>query len=151
MNKLLVALLSMAALGGCASSTSSNVYSRNQIMTAWDVEYGSVIGIKEVTIEGERSGLGAAGGGYIGYETGRAVVNGSGRGVAGAVGGVAGAVAGRAVEEGLTREKGLQITIELEGHKQEVSIVQGADQQFAVGERVKVLRRGDGAARVTKA
>ncbi|HEY7378448.1 MAG TPA: hypothetical protein VH542_07185, partial [Steroidobacteraceae bacterium] len=71
------------------------------------------------------------------------------RDVAGAVGSVAGAVAEGATEEALTREQGLQITVALDKGPS-VAVVQAADQQFAVGERVKILRRGDGAARVTK-
>src|SRR5262245_6298909 len=133
MNKILVSLLTMAALAGCVeTSTSSKVYPRYQTQTVWTVEYGAVTQVDTVLIEGERTGLGTAGGGYIGYETGRAVASGANRGVGGAVGAVAGAVAGRAIEEGLTREHGLQITIQLEGHNEQVSIVQAADQQFAV-------------------
>ena len=69
--------------------------------------------------------------------------------MAGAVGAVAGAVAGEAVEEGVTREKGLQITVRLDTGRT-LSVVQAADQRFSVGEQVKVYSRGDGAARVAK-
>jgi outer membrane lipoprotein SlyB len=146
---VLTALLSAVIGAGCASSASSKVYPRYQAQQAWSVEYGKVAGIDSVLIEGERSYLGRAGGGYIGYELGRAAVDGSGRGVAGAVGAVAGAVAGDAVEERATREQGLQITVNLD-EGSTVAIVQAADQPFAVGERVKVLRGQRGAARVTK-
>ncbi len=146
---LLVAFLITSIAAGCASSTSSKVYPRYQAQQAWKVEYGKVSGIDSVTIEGDRTYLGRAGGGYIGYETGRAVVDGSGRGVAGAVGAVAGAVAGDAIEEGATRQEGLQITVDLD-EGPTIAIVQATDQQFQVGERVKVLRGQRGAARVTK-
>ncbi|HSD74721.1 MAG TPA: hypothetical protein VLB75_08115 [Steroidobacteraceae bacterium] len=144
-----VTLLVTALASGCASSASSKVYPRHQAQQAWTVEYGKVADIDTVTIEGDRSYLGRAGGGYIGYEVGRAAVDGSGRGVAGAVGAVAGAVAGDAVEEHVTRQQGLQITVDLE-EGPTVAIVQAADQTFALGERVKVLRGQRGAARVTK-
>jgi outer membrane lipoprotein SlyB len=146
---ILIALSSALVAGGCVSSTSGNVYPRNQTRQAWTVEEGKVSDIKEVKIEGQRTYLGHVGGGYIGYEVGRYVGNGRGRDVAGAVGSVAGAVAGGATEEALTREQGLQITVALDKGSS-VAVVQAADQQFAVGERVKILRRGDGAARVTK-
>jgi outer membrane lipoprotein SlyB len=149
LRSLLTALLVTSAVAGCASSASSRVYPRHQAQQAWTVEYGEVAGIDTVTIEGEPSYLGRAGGGYIGYELGRAAVDGSGGGVAGAVGAVAGAVAGDAVEKGVTRQHGLQITVDLE-EGPTVAIVQAADQTFAVGERVKVLRGQRGAARVTK-
>jgi outer membrane lipoprotein SlyB len=146
---VLTALLSTIIGAGCASSASSKVYPRYQAQQAWTVEYGKIAGLDSVLIEGERSYLGQAGGGYIGYEVGRAAVDGSGRGVAGAVGAVAGAVAGDAVEERVTRQQGLQITVDLD-EGPTVAIVQAADQPFAVGERVKVLRGQRGAARVTK-
>ena len=146
---LLTALLMTSLGAGCASSASSKVYPRYQAQQVWRVEYGKVTEVDAVTIEGERSYLGRAGGGYIGYEVGRAAVDGSGRGVAGAVGAVAGAVAGDAVEERATRQPGLQITVDLD-EGATVAIVQATDQPFAVGERVKVLRGQRGAARVTK-
>jgi outer membrane lipoprotein SlyB len=150
MYRLLLAALLTSFLGtGCASSASSKVYPRHQAQQAWTVEYGKVTGIDAVTIGGEHGYLGSAGGGYIGYEVGRYVVDGSGRGVAGAVGAVAGAVAGDAIEERVTRQEGLQITVDLE-EGSTVAIVQAADQPFAVGERVKVLRGRGGAARVNK-
>ncbi len=149
LRSVLTALLVISVGAGCASSASSKVYPRQQAQQAWTVEYGKVTGVDEVTIEGERSYLGRAGGGYVGYEVGRAVVDGSGRGVAGAVGAVAGAVAGDAVEERATRQPGLQITVDLD-EGATVAIVQATDQPFAVGERVKVLRGQRGAARVTK-
>lgn len=146
---LFAAVLATCIVAGCASSASSKVYPRHQALKTWTVEYGKVAGVDDVTIEGDRSHLGRIGGGYVGYEVGRAAVDGSGRGVAGAVGAVAGAVAGDAIEERVTRQQGLQITVELDKGST-IAVVQAADQQFAVGERVKVLRGQRGAARVSK-
>lgn len=151
MNRAFLAiLLSVAILAGCANSPSSRVYSRNQAMTSWDVDYGAVKQIQDVKIEGDRRALGRIGGGFIGYETGRAVGSGSGSRIAGAVGAVVGAVAGDSVEKRITQIDGYEITVELESGNEAIAIVQAADERFALGERVKVLRRADGAARVTK-
>lgn len=136
-------------LTACMTPSSGTVYSRNEARTAWSVVEGRVSDIKPVQIEGNRSVLGTAGGGYIGYELGRAVTDGRGRGVAGAVGAVAGAAAGQAAEERATRQDGLQITVDLD-RGATIAVVQAADVTFTPGERVKVLRRGDGAARVAK-
>lgn len=149
MKTYMVTLVSLLVLAGCASSSSGNVYSRNEVRRAWSVEYGRVIDIEEVVIEGERSRLGRIGGGFVGYELGRTVGSGSGRRIGGAVGAVAGAVAGQAVEKQLTRSRGYQITVELDRGRS-IAIVQADDEKFTTGERVKVLRRGDGAARVTR-
>ena len=146
---ILIALCGALVSVGCASSNSGNVYPRNQVRQAWTVEEGKVSGIKGVRIEGERTGLGRLGGGYVGYEVGHTVGSGRGNDVAGAVGAVAGAVAGGATEELVTRDQGLEITVDLDKGSS-IAVVQAADQQFQVGERVKILRRGDGAARVTK-
>jgi outer membrane lipoprotein SlyB len=146
---ILIALCGTLVVAGCASSNSGNVYPRNQVRQAWTVEEGKVSGIRDVKIEGERSGLGRIGGGYIGYEVGRYIANDRSNSVAGAVGAVAGAVVGEATEEHATRDNGYEITVELDKGAA-IAVVQAADEQFLVGERVKILRRGDGAARVTK-
>ena len=143
------ALATMSLLCACATPSSGNVYSRSEARTAWTVVQGRVSDIKPVQIEGNKSVLGTAGGGYVGYELGRTVGSGNGRDLAGAVGAVAGAVAGQAVEERVTRQDGLQITIDLD-RGETIAVVQAADIAFEPGERVKVLRRGDGAARVSK-
>jgi len=118
-------------------------------MKAWTVSNGEVVDIKPVMIDGTQSALGTAGGGYIGYEVGHSLGHGNGSDIAGAVGAVAGATAGRAVERTATRQDGLQITVRLDGGDT-VAIVQSADVGFSAGERVRVLRRGNGEARVTK-
>jgi outer membrane lipoprotein SlyB len=145
---ILIALWSALITAGCVSN-SGTVYPQNQARQAWSVEEGKVSGIKDVKIEGQRTGVGRIGGGYVGYEVGRYAVNGRATDVAGAVGAVAGAVAGGATEELITRESGFEITVDLDKGAS-IAVVQAADQQFQVGERVKILRRGDGAARVTK-
>ena len=145
---MLAAAVALAA-AGCATPSSPNVYSRNEAMKAWTVSNGEVVDIKPVLIDGTQSALGTAGGGYIGYEVGHSLGHGNGSDIAGAVGAVAGATAGRAVERTATRQDGLQITVRLDGGDT-VAIVQSADVGFSAGERVRVLRRGNGEARVTK-
>jgi outer membrane lipoprotein SlyB len=139
----------IVGLGGCATPSSPHVYSRSDAMQAWNVSAGEVVDVQAVQIDGTYSPLGTVGGGYVGYEVGRSIGSGSGRSIAGAVGTVAGAAAGRAVETAATRQNGLQITVRLDDGDT-IAIVQSADVGFSTGERVKVLRRGNGQARVTK-
>lgn len=143
-------LMAVLMLGACASPSSGKVYSRAEARTAWRVSEGRVVDVQPVTIEGQKSWLGTAGGGYVGYELGRTVGTGTGRDLAGAVGGLVGATVGQATEERVTRQDGLQIVVELDRHGEAIAIVQANDVSFSPGERVRVLRRGDGAARVTK-
>jgi outer membrane lipoprotein SlyB len=142
-----VLLLVVFVACGCASNTSSNVYSREEAQKAQRVDEGEVLFVREVTIEGSKSGLGGLAGGIMGFAIGGTVGGGSGRGVARAAGAVAGAAAGSAVEKESTRQTGLEITVQLD-NGEVVAVVQAADEQFDVGDSVKVLRRPDGAARV---
>jgi outer membrane lipoprotein SlyB len=144
------ALAALLLAQACASPASGRIYSRQEARVAWDVKYGEVVAVDEAVIEGRHSPLGRIGGGFVGYQAGRTVGGGSGRAVAGAVGAVAGSVAGEAIEERVTRQQAWQFTVELESGRT-ISVVQARDQSFAIGERVRVYLRGDGAARVAKA
>jgi outer membrane lipoprotein SlyB len=143
---LIVVALGLA-LAGCASSLSGDVYSRDEARQVQSVDEGEVIMVREVMIEGTKSGAGAVAGGIMGYAVGSAVGSGSGRTIARAAGTVGGAAAGAGVEEAATRQQGLEITVQLESGEV-VAIVQAADREFRVGDEVKVLRRPDGSARV---
>lgn len=143
---VMILMTAAAVSAGCATPASGRVYSRDEARMAWDVRFGEVMAVDEAIIEGRRTPLGRIGGGWIGYEAGRAV----GSHVSGAVGAVAGAVAGQAIEERATREDAWQITVELESGRT-IAVVQAQDQAFQVGERVRVYMRRDGAARVGKA
>ncbi len=123
---------------GCASSMSGSAYSRDQARQLQTVREGTVVAVRPVRIEGTKSGLGTIAGGVLGGALGSAVGEGSGKVIGIAAGGVGGAIAGSAVEEGVTRQNGLEITVRLDSGET-VAIVQAADEQFAPGERVKVV------------
>ena len=103
-----------------------------------------------VTLEEDRPAvLGTVGGGVVGGVLGNMVGGGRGKTLATIAGAALGAAGGYAGEKALTKQNGLEITVELE-NGQQLSIVQAADQQFSPGERVRVLRGSDGSARVTR-
>jgi len=148
--KTFVALTLFAFIAaGCASSMSGDVYSRDQARKVQTVEEGEVIMVREVQIEGTKSGVGAIAGGIMGYAVGSAIGGGSGNTIARAAGTIGGAAAGAGVEEAATRQAGLEITVRLDSGEV-VSIVQAADREFRVGDEVKVLRRPGGEARVVQ-
>lgn len=136
-------------LGACATDLGGRTYSRSDARQAYRVRYGEVLATAPVTIEGEYTALGTAGGGAVGWSLGRVVGDGSGSRVAGAVGGVAGAIAGREVEKSATMESGLEIMIDMD-RGDTLVIVQAADEAFSAGERVRVLFGGRNEARVLK-
>lgn len=149
MRIIVIGFMSAVLVAGCAPPSGGSVYSRTEVRQTWNVAYGKVVAIGEATIEGQRTAVGRVGGGLVGYEVGRSVGGGSGSRIAGAAGAVAGAVAGEAIEEQATRQRGLEITVDLDGGRT-IMVVQAADQAFAVGERVRVYTRADGAARVAR-
>ncbi len=136
-------------LGGCASSRSAKVYSRDQVQHAQEVQLGKVISVEEVLIEGTKSQIGTAAGGAIGGIAGRSSSQGTTGEILGVVGAVVGGIAGAAAEEAYTRRKGLEITVQLDSGKT-LSIVQEADEPVAPGDRVRVLTGVGGVKRVAR-
>jgi len=132
---------------GCVSSRSGNVYSRDQARQAQTVKYGTIESIRTVEIEGTRSGVGAVAGGAAGGALGSAVGKGSGRTIATVVGAIAGGIAGHTTEEKLTEKQGIEILVKLDTGDL-VSVVQEADVDFKIGDRVRVLTGSDGTTRV---
>jgi len=146
---LFLLVVGSVVLSGCASSLSGSAYERRQGRTVQDVQLGTVEHVREVQIEGTKTGIGAAAGTVAGGIVGGAA---GGRGnVSSAIGSIAGAVvggvAGAAVEEGATKQKGLEITVRLESGRL-IAITQAADEAFNVGDRVRILS-GQGITRVT--
>lgn len=142
-----VVLAAGLILSGCPASTSGGAYSRDQVRQAQDVRLGYVESVRQVTIEGTRSGVGAVSGAALGGVAGSTVGGGRGQ-IAGAVGGaVLGGLAGSAIEESATRQAGLEITVRLDSGRI-IAVTQGADEPFYPGDRVRVLTAQDGTARV---
>jgi len=140
----------LGLLTGCATSnTSGEVYTRRDTLRTMDVRFGEVLMVVPVVIDGEATRLGLVAGGAIGYAIGDKI---DGRGqshIGGAVGAAAGAIAGQAIEKELTKQDGLEITIEMDNGKI-VAIVQAATVNFSEGERVRVLFGHGGNARILK-
>jgi outer membrane lipoprotein SlyB len=147
----MMAMLAAAVLlSGCVSSTAGDVYSRDQARTEQSVRMGTVEAVREVRIEGTKSGVGAVAGGVTGGIAASTIGHGTGSAVAAAVGAIAGGLAGAAAEEGLTKSNGLEITVKLD-NGQTVAVVQGVDANttFQPGDRVRLLS-GQGVTRVSR-
>ena len=142
-----VSVVLALVLAGCASSMSGDVYSRDRAQKVQTVEYGEVVEVRQVQIEGTKSGVGALGGGALGGALGSGVGRGAGKTVAIVGGAIAGAAAGAATEEAVTKQQGLEITVKLDSG-QTLALVQGMDPPVRVGDRVKLMRNPDGSARV---
>jgi outer membrane lipoprotein SlyB len=148
MRALVLTAAIAVALGGCATRESGSVYGKQETGREQTVRFGTVDAVREVTIAGSQSGVGAIGGGVLGGIGGSTAGEGRASSAGAVVGAVAGGVAGAALEESATRKNGLEITVRLDNGDLR-AIVQEADVPFQPGERVRLLTAG-GITRVTR-
>jgi len=140
--------VALALLNACAPSLSGSSYTRDQAQREQNVRMGVVESVRQVQIEGTRSGVGPAAGAVVGGIAGSNVGHGRGAAVGAVLGSVAGGVAGQAAEQAATRQPGLEITVKLDSGRM-IAVTQAADENFRPGDRVRVLSDGR-TARVTQ-
>lgn len=144
---LALAIVATLALSGCASGLGSADYGRSQARTVQEVQTGVVVGVRNVKIEGTKTPVGTVAGAAVGGIAGSQIGGGNGQ-IAGAVlGAVLGGIGGSAIEEKVTSQTGVEVTVKLDSGRT-IAITQGADEQFRIGDRVRVLS-GGGTTRVT--
>ncbi len=134
-------------LTGCVQSHSGQVYSQDQAQRSMHVYYGTIIELREVTIEGSNSGAGAVLGGVAGGVIGSTIGSGSGRTLATVGGALAGLAAGSAIEHETGTKKAIEFTVELDDGRV-MAVVQEDKAYYRIGDRVRMLQGGDGSWRV---
>jgi len=134
---------------GCAPSRSGQVYSRDHAMRAQIVENGTVESVKQVTLEGTKSGAGTMAGAVAGGVLGSTIGSHEGKAVATVVGALAGAAAGTIAEEGLTKKAALEIVVKKD-NGETIVVVQEADVMIFASDRVRVITSPDGTTRISK-
>ena len=135
-------------LAGCMpESRAGNVYSRDQARTSHSVNYGTILRVDTVTIEGTQTGAGTVAGGAMGGALGSAIGSGTGRTIATVGGAILGGIAGSAAEKGVTTSEGVELEVELDSGELLV-IVQEKDAAYQVGDRIRILRDASGTTRV---
>lgn len=143
------AVCAFSILAGCATGNSSgSVYSRGQAQREQTVRIATVESVREVTIDGGQTGVGTGTGAIVGGVAGNAIGGGRGRVLTTVLGAVAGGIAGQAVEGGVSKRRGLEITVQYANGDLR-AITQDADEMFRPGERVRVVT-GGGVTRVTR-
>lgn len=138
---------SSALLTGCPAGLGSKDYSREQARTVQEVQMGIVESVRTVKIEGTKTPIGAGTGAVVGGVAGSTAGSGRGSVVGAAVGAVLGGLGGAAAEEAVTRQEGIEVTVRLDSGRI-LAITQAADEDFRVGDRIRVLS-GGGTTRVT--
>jgi len=142
------ALVTFVIAGCAAPGLGSGSYSREQARREQTVRMGVVESVREVKLEGTRSGVGPGAGAIAGGVAGSSIGHGRGSALGAIAGAVVGGVAGQAAEQGLTARRGVEVTVKLDTG-QMLAIVQEADETFRPGDRVRIL--SDGAtSRVTR-
>ncbi len=123
----IVAALAGATLAtGCASGLGGDTYTRGQTGVPQETVSGTLTAMRQVRIEGTRSGIGAG------------------------TGAIVGGLVGAATEEGVTGQTGWEYTVNLDNGST-VTIVQGDREPVSTpGGRVRVLY-GPGVVRVAPA
>jgi outer membrane lipoprotein SlyB len=140
--------LAMAALTGCATpGLGGGDYSRGQTRGEQSVRLGVVEQVRQVKIDGTRTGTGAAAGAVLGGVGGSATGGGRGQVATTVAGAIVGGLVGQAVENSATSKEGVEITVKLESGKL-IAVTQEADEKFLVGDRVRILS-GGGVTRVS--
>jgi outer membrane lipoprotein SlyB len=138
--KPILCLIGVALLlGACTRNISPDTYSVGSVGMATRTIRATIISVRDVKIEGNRTGIGAGAGATGGAVAGSAI-GGNARGnILGAIGGaVAGGIAGAAIEEGTTRQTGLEYVVETETDHL-LTVVQGPEPRLSKGEKVLVM------------
>ena len=149
MMSLVAAATLVTVVAGCAApGLGGGAYTREQARREQTVRLGHVESVREVRLEGTRSGVGPAAGAVAGGIAGSSIGHGRGAALGTLAGAVVGGIAGQAAEQGFTARRGVEVTVKLD-NGQMVAIVQEADDAFRPGDRVRIL--SDGAtSRVTR-
>src|SRR4051812_44045869 len=112
---VLAAVAFMTVLTGCqAPGLGGGAYSREQTRREQTVRMGYVESVREVKLEGTRTGVGAATGAVAGGVAGSTVGHGTGSTLAAIAGAVLGGFVGQAAEQGVTARKGVEVTVKLD-------------------------------------
>ncbi len=139
-----VMIAAVLALSGCARSLGPNDYDRMAVGRVAHTEYGTVVSTRNVTIRGSRSGLGPGVGAVAGGVVGSTIGGGTPENVLGAIGGaLIGGLIGSAVEEGATKQRGIQYTIE-QPNGNVITVVQAeGGPVIAPGQNVRIVYAAD--------
>jgi outer membrane lipoprotein SlyB len=150
MQKVVLLVLSAMCLVSCARQISSDVYASGQVGEVSTTYPGVIQSVREVTVQQgdqlEDNGLGIVGGGVAGGVIGSAV--GKGNFAPTAIGAVAGAVSGAFIEKKLKTQSALEYVVQLDNGGL-LTVVQGKDQVFGIGQPVYVIVSQSGRSRIT--
>ena len=132
------------SLAGCASTQGVNTVSPGAVGQSSRVYHGTVMSVREVTIQPKQSMIGTAAGAVLGGLAGSELGGGDKAQTAGAIGGaVAGGVVGNEAGKAMSTKRGYAYIVRFStGDVKE--IIQGADVYIAPGTQVDIIAGADG-------
>ena len=139
---IVASVLALGALAGCASYAPQD-YRYSEARTMESVAYGTVESVRSVRLNEDHANVGTGAGAVIGGLLGNTLGHGNGRAVTTILGAVGGGLAGNAIEHDATAQNGEEIVVHLDNGPS-IAIVQGGLQDFAPGQRVRVLTGAQG-------
>lgn len=148
MKKFVLALL-VGSLAACATS-SPDVIQRGEAQRLSQVQDGTVLSIRPVTVDGSQSGVGTVAGGVIGGVAGSSVGGRRESVAVGVLGAVIGGVVGNAAERAGTRENAVEILIQLRNGERRAIVQAVGSETLQPGDAVVLVTTG-GKTRVTRA
>lgn len=138
MKKFLVLCMTVV-LTACANNISTDRYQTSATGKINSVQEGVIINVRSVSVATENGGVGTIAGGIAGGVLGNSVGGSSVAHTLGAVGGaVLGGALGAKAQEGLSRQSGYEYVVKLDSGRA-ITLTQGADVRFSVGQPVYVL------------
>ncbi len=136
--KFLIPVL-VVVLMGCAGNLSNDTYDTAAAGKVNSVAEGTIINVRQVTVATEKGSIGSVAGGVAGGAAGSMIGGNTAVNVIGAVGGaVLGGYLGSKAEQGLSKQTGYEYIVKLDSGKA-ITLTQGSDEVFTVGQRVYVL------------
>jgi len=135
------AVLALLLPAGCASNRGTEAYNANELGRTAVVTQGTVVGTREVPVQGNgRGGIGTLAGGVAGGVAG-SFIGGDWRSnvLAGLAGALIGGAIGSQVERQVTNGTATEFLVR-EEDGQTISVVQTNEAGLMVGDRVRILR-----------
>jgi outer membrane lipoprotein SlyB len=142
---------SLLFIVGCSRNISSSTYDAQSIGYANETHECTVVSMRRVILEDgdylENNKTGALLGAVTGGVLGNTVGAGRGRTAATVLGAVAGGVGGAMAEKAMKKQEGLEYTVKLQNGSMR-TIVQGIDNQLAIGQKALLIIDHHGRSRV---
>jgi outer membrane lipoprotein SlyB len=133
-------LLLLGGLAACAPVYNSTTYSPYAVGRAASVSYGTIVGLRPVTVQGGQPGVGTAAGAVAGGVAG-SFIGGDWRSnlLAGLGGAVIGGVVGNAVERGTSTGQAVEFFVRQDGGG-DIAVVQTNEENLQYNDRVVIIR-----------